>query len=75
MNFLTTNILVYLLIFLGNFLLAFMLKAVNKQVCKQYPSLKFIYIIPPVSIILWVLVLIILLINGLNKILKEYFID
>lgn len=75
MNFITSPIFICVIVFIINFLSAFLLKSVNKEVTKQYKALKYIYIIPPFAMIIWILAFIISFFVFLRKQLKEYFED
>jgi hypothetical protein len=69
------KILICLIIFLINFILAFMLKNRTKELSKQNKFIKFIYIIPPMSMIIWSLALLISMFVFIFKKIKEYFKD
>jgi hypothetical protein len=75
MYFTSSPIFIFVFVFIINFLLAILLKSVNKEVTKQYKNLKYVYIIPPFAMIIWVLALFISFIIFLKKHLTEYFKD
>lgn len=75
MNLSNIPISIYVLIFILNLVLAYILKSSTKELSKQYKSLKYIYLIPPIAILVWKIALIIFVFGFFSKKAKKYFED